>query len=225
MQIMPETAEFLARRSGATAFTTGRPLDAPVNIAYGSYYLRFLLDQYQGNKMLALAAYNGGETNVDRWVARCARGGRQPDNRTRSRSRRPARTSEVLQRAARVPARRTPPSSATAERRCGRPEAGPRCHTLIAVESPSPRAEYRVRDRLSRPSAAFAPRVRRVRGPPMPSPRHPPRRPSSSALAGCHRTYSQPQPGCRLHVGPASIPTSPRPAGGRASRRSPGKSL
>jgi soluble lytic murein transglycosylase len=40
-----------------------------VNIAYGSYYLRYLLDHYGGNKTLALAAYNGGVANVDRWVA------------------------------------------------------------------------------------------------------------------------------------------------------------
>jgi soluble lytic murein transglycosylase len=40
-----------------------------VNIAYGSYYLRYLLDQYHGDTMLALAAYNGGEANVDNWLA------------------------------------------------------------------------------------------------------------------------------------------------------------
>jgi soluble lytic murein transglycosylase len=69
MQIMPQTAEFLARRSGATTFTTSDLATPQVNIAYGSYYLRFLLDHYRGNKALALAAYNGGEANVDRWLA------------------------------------------------------------------------------------------------------------------------------------------------------------
>ena len=53
MQIMPSTAEFLARRSGATSFT-GADLAMPaVNIAYGTYYLRFLLDHYRGDMMLA----------------------------------------------------------------------------------------------------------------------------------------------------------------------------
>jgi soluble lytic murein transglycosylase len=75
MQIMPQTAEFLARRSGATTFTTADLATPQVNIAYGSYYLRFLLDRYGGNTMLALAAYNGGEANVDRWLAQARRRG------------------------------------------------------------------------------------------------------------------------------------------------------
>lgn len=69
MQIMPATARFLAKRSGATTFTTADLATPSVNIAYGSYYLRYLLDEYGGRKVLALAAYNGGEANVDRWVA------------------------------------------------------------------------------------------------------------------------------------------------------------
>jgi soluble lytic murein transglycosylase len=69
MQILPQTAEFLAHRSGATTFTISDLSTPEVNIAYGSYYLRFLLDHYGGSKVLALAAYNGGEANVDRWVA------------------------------------------------------------------------------------------------------------------------------------------------------------
>jgi len=69
MQIMPGTAEYLAHRSGATSFTTSDLATPAVNIAYGSYYLRYLLDEYHGNVTDALAAYNGGESNVDRWIA------------------------------------------------------------------------------------------------------------------------------------------------------------
>jgi len=47
-----------------------------VNIAYGSYYLRYLLDHYGGNVTLALAAYNGGLANVDRWSTRANAEGR-----------------------------------------------------------------------------------------------------------------------------------------------------
>jgi peptidoglycan lytic transglycosylase len=68
MQLMPETANFLAKRSGATTFSTADLSTPDVNIAYGSYYLRYLLDEYHGSTVLALAAYNGGETNVDNWV-------------------------------------------------------------------------------------------------------------------------------------------------------------
>jgi soluble lytic murein transglycosylase len=68
MQIEPATAMFLARRSGATSFTVADLGTPQVNIAYGSYYLRYLLDEYHGSKVLALAAYNGGETNVDTWI-------------------------------------------------------------------------------------------------------------------------------------------------------------
>jgi soluble lytic murein transglycosylase len=69
MQILPQTAEFLAHRSGATTFTTADLATPQVNIAYGTYYLRYLLDHYGGKVMLALAAYNGGMANVDQWVA------------------------------------------------------------------------------------------------------------------------------------------------------------
>jgi len=68
MQITPETAEFIAKRSGGTAFSQEDLATPQINISYGSYYLRYLLDRYDGDIQLALAAYNAGETNVDRWV-------------------------------------------------------------------------------------------------------------------------------------------------------------
>jgi len=70
MQIEPATAKFLAHQSGGTAFTVADLGTPQVNIAYGSYYLRYLLNLYDGNVVMALAAYNAGETNVDHWVAR-----------------------------------------------------------------------------------------------------------------------------------------------------------
>jgi soluble lytic murein transglycosylase len=75
MQLMPQTAEFLAHRSGGVDFHVSDLATPRVNIAYGSYYLRYLIDHYGGNIVDALAAYNAGEANVDRWVARArARG-------------------------------------------------------------------------------------------------------------------------------------------------------
>ena len=69
MQITPETARYIARKSGGTAFVVGDLATPQVNIAYGTYYLRYLLRRYDGNEALALAAYNAGEGNVDRWIA------------------------------------------------------------------------------------------------------------------------------------------------------------
>jgi soluble lytic murein transglycosylase len=69
MQIEPATAKFLAHRSGGYAFNVTDLGTASVNISYGTYYLRYLMNLYGGSKVLALAAYNGGETNVDKWLA------------------------------------------------------------------------------------------------------------------------------------------------------------
>ena len=69
MQLLPGTAEFIARKSGGTRFEL-QDLGTPqINIAYGSWYLRYLIGRYNGNKVLAIAAYNAGEDNVDRWVS------------------------------------------------------------------------------------------------------------------------------------------------------------
>jgi soluble lytic murein transglycosylase len=69
MQLEPATADFIARKSGATRFSLTDLATPQINIAYGSWYLRYLLDRYHGNRALALAAYNGGEANVDQWMA------------------------------------------------------------------------------------------------------------------------------------------------------------
>ena len=77
MQILPATAYYLAQLSGGRTFTAGDLASPSVNVAYGSYYLRYLLDHYGGNEVLALAAYNGGVANVDRWVAGADSAGHQ----------------------------------------------------------------------------------------------------------------------------------------------------
>jgi len=77
MQILPETAYYLARLSGGYRFTAGDLATPRVNIAYGCYYLRYLLDHYGGDELLAVAAYNGGLANVDRWEAKARSEGNQ----------------------------------------------------------------------------------------------------------------------------------------------------
>ena len=70
MQITPQTAHLIERLSGGTTFVTSDLSDPEINIRYGSYYLRYLLDRYGGNEMAALAAYNAGTGNADRWGGR-----------------------------------------------------------------------------------------------------------------------------------------------------------
>jgi len=69
MQVLPSTAREIARQTGGTAFETGDLTDPRVNILYGSYYLRELLDHYDGRDVPAIAAYNAGVGNVDAWLS------------------------------------------------------------------------------------------------------------------------------------------------------------
>jgi soluble lytic murein transglycosylase len=70
MQITPDTADFIARHSGGFRFEQSDLATPQINIAYGTYYLRYLIDHYEGNEAPAIAAYNAGVTNADRWVAK-----------------------------------------------------------------------------------------------------------------------------------------------------------
>jgi soluble lytic murein transglycosylase len=67
MQLLPSTADYIARKSGGTEFVQGDLATPQINIAYGSWYLRYLLSKYDGSEVLALAAYNAGEGKVDGW--------------------------------------------------------------------------------------------------------------------------------------------------------------
>jgi soluble lytic murein transglycosylase len=67
MQITPEAAKDIERHSGGTSFELGDLSDPEINIRYGTFLLRELLDRYEGDVVAALAAYNAGPGNVDRW--------------------------------------------------------------------------------------------------------------------------------------------------------------
>src|SRR5690348_370746 len=67
MQLMPATADYIARKSGGTRFTRADLATPQINISYGTWYLHYLLTKYHGNTVLTLAAYNAGEGQVDRW--------------------------------------------------------------------------------------------------------------------------------------------------------------
>ena len=71
MQLLPETAKGIAVRTGGGRFVVADLYEPELNVRYGSWYLRALLDRY-GDERTALAAYHAGPGNVDRWRARGA---------------------------------------------------------------------------------------------------------------------------------------------------------
>jgi soluble lytic murein transglycosylase len=67
MQITPETAKEIERHSGGTTFHVGDLSDPEINIRYGTYRLRELLDLFDGNEIAVLAAYNAGAGSAEGW--------------------------------------------------------------------------------------------------------------------------------------------------------------
>lgn len=69
MQLLPQTAEGIALHTGGTRFRVSDLTNPEINVRYGSWYLRHLLDKYRDERT-ALAAYNAGQENVDEWRAK-----------------------------------------------------------------------------------------------------------------------------------------------------------
>ena len=68
MQLLPETAQGIALRTGGDRFVVADLRDPEINVRYGSWYLHNLRDRY-GDLPTMLAAYHAGQGNVDRWRA------------------------------------------------------------------------------------------------------------------------------------------------------------
>jgi soluble lytic murein transglycosylase len=67
MQITPEAAKDIARHSDATTFELSDLSNPEINIKYGTFLLKELIDRYEGDVAAALAAYNAGPGNADQW--------------------------------------------------------------------------------------------------------------------------------------------------------------
>jgi soluble lytic murein transglycosylase len=67
MQITPEAAKFIEKQSGGTTFKLEDLSNPEINIRYGTFLLHELLERYEGDEAAALAAYNAGPGNADKW--------------------------------------------------------------------------------------------------------------------------------------------------------------
>ncbi|ACV63230.1 Lytic transglycosylase catalytic [Desulfofarcimen acetoxidans DSM 771] len=68
MQLMPDTAEWIANQMGKNDFKTQDLYNEETNIALGSWYLANLHKEFKGDTILVLASYNGGRGNVKEWL-------------------------------------------------------------------------------------------------------------------------------------------------------------
>ena len=68
MQLMPETAGWIAYCLNEETPSISEMHDSEKNIKYGIWYLAELQDEFFGNDILALAAYNAGRGNVQHWI-------------------------------------------------------------------------------------------------------------------------------------------------------------
>lgn len=69
MQIMPETGTWIANQTGIESFHPDQLYDVETNIRLGAWYVANLLEEFDGNILPMLAAYNGGRGNVRKWLA------------------------------------------------------------------------------------------------------------------------------------------------------------
>ncbi|NBI05745.1 lytic transglycosylase domain-containing protein [Senegalia massiliensis] len=67
MQILPETAKWIADINNINEFEEYMLYEPGTNIKLGTCYIRNLIEQFESLD-LALAAYNGGSGNVNKWL-------------------------------------------------------------------------------------------------------------------------------------------------------------
>jgi len=68
MQVMPATSRSIASGVEYQNFTTDKLYDPNVSIQFGTWYIHVLKEKYNGNVTAALAAYNAGSGNADKWL-------------------------------------------------------------------------------------------------------------------------------------------------------------
>ena len=68
MQVMPATAKEVSRKLKIKYVKRDLLIDENYNIQIGTYYLKYLLNRFEGSKILSLAAYNAGPGNLKKWI-------------------------------------------------------------------------------------------------------------------------------------------------------------
>lgn len=68
MQVVPGTALWVAEELNLEGYNDQMLFDPQYNIKIGTWYYSYLLKQFNGNNVAAIASYNGGETNVKKWL-------------------------------------------------------------------------------------------------------------------------------------------------------------
>ncbi|GFN34468.1 lytic transglycosylase domain-containing protein [Tepidimicrobium xylanilyticum] len=68
MQISPITGNWAAEELSIEGFDLEKLFEPEINIRIGSWYLKVLEEEFDGNLQLILAAYNGGSGNVSKWL-------------------------------------------------------------------------------------------------------------------------------------------------------------
>ena len=68
MQVMPKTGKQIAKEIKYPWKGKADLLEASVNVKFGAYYYKQMLDKFSGNFALAAAAYNAGPDSVNRWL-------------------------------------------------------------------------------------------------------------------------------------------------------------
>ena len=79
MQLMPDTAEWIARKLGVSGFSFEDMYNAETNIRFGTWYLNYLSNLFRGDPVLVTAAYHAGQTTVTQWLSNRSM---SPDGRT-----------------------------------------------------------------------------------------------------------------------------------------------
>jgi len=69
MQVMPATAKWIAKKLSWSSYNDGMLHDIDTNVNLGTYYMRYTLDTFNGQEVMATAAYNAGPSRARRWAA------------------------------------------------------------------------------------------------------------------------------------------------------------